>query len=50
MVERNVIISKMELKKEVFGSLAVCGEFLVGSGQSSIYLFDLKTFGNLFLV
>lgn len=45
VVDRNVVISKMELKKEVIGSLAICGELLVASGQSSVYLFDLKAYG-----
>ena len=37
----------MELKKETVNSLAVYGEILVASGKSSIYLFDIKNYGNI---
>ena len=41
-VERNVVLSTIELKQETVGSLAVFGDMLVASGRSSIYFFDLK--------
>ena len=50
VVERNVIISKIDLKKENLTSMAILGEVLVASGQSSIYLFDLKTYGKSMLI
>lgn len=42
VVERNVVLTKIELKQETVGSLAVLGDMLVASGCSSIYFFDLK--------
>lgn len=47
VVDRNIIVSKIELKKETVTSLAVFGDVIVASGQSSIYLFDLNNYGNI---
>lgn len=46
VVDRNVIVSKIELKKETVSSLAVFGDVLVASGHSSIYIFDINNYGN----
>lgn len=46
IVDRNIIVAVIEMKKETISTLAVFGDILVGSGESSIYLFDLKTNSN----
>ena len=43
IVDRNIIVAVIELKKEALTSLAVFSDTLVACGESSIYLFDLKT-------
>lgn len=47
VVDRNIIVSKIELKKETVSSLAVFGDVIVASGQSSIYLFDINNYGKI---
>ena len=50
IVDRNIIVAVIEMKKESITTLAVFGDILVASGESSIYLFELRTNSKLFLL
>ena len=45
VVDRNVIVSKIEMKKERIESLMILGDAIIAVGQSSFYLIDCKTYG-----
>ena len=49
IVDRNVIMSKIELKNEAISSLIVFGDVLIATGLYSIYIFDMKSNSNLFI-
>lgn len=50
VTDRNVIVAKIELKKDTITSLEVLGETLVVSGISTIYMFNIKTYGIIILI
>lgn len=45
VVERNVEVAKIDLKQDCIHTMAIFGEFLVASGESSIYVFDVNKYG-----
>lgn len=48
VVERNVEIAKIQVPSDRIESVSVLGEFLVASGQSKLYVFDLKKYELLY--
>ena len=50
VTDRNVIVGKIELKKDTITSLEVLGETLVVSGISTIYMFNIKTYGIILVI
>ncbi len=48
VVERNVEVTEIAIEKDSIHSLAVLGEFLVATGESSIYVFDVKKYQLLY--